>query len=247
MQPWRASSVLKLAGLAAVAVLALASCSLAPSSPTFTLRVAPVSNPDVAQNARGVFLVSVVEADAPSGHPVYLEATASAGLATLSAAEIRPGDVAELSLTAVGVPVETVVQITVTAHRGHEVDVAVAEATVTESVQAPDDRLVSGIEVRDAFLPWLIAEHPELGITTETTWTATPFRPHILVVSFYRFESPEWELLVWWHVMIPPYDWARMALRRRFSETAPSFAAEIASRSAGSTPQAMTPPDEFHR
>jgi len=231
----------------AVAALTLSSCAFAPSGPSFALRVAPSSNADLAENAVGVFLVSVVETTTSSAQPVRLDATASAGAATLSAREVRVGEVVELSITPDGVPVGTVLQITVTARRDGEDDVAVAEASVTEPVQAPDDRLVSGIEVRDAFLPWLIAEHPELGITADTTWTAIPFRPHILVVSFYVFQSPEWELLVWWHIMIPPYDWARMSLRRRFSETAPSFAAEIASRSAGSPPRGIAPPDEFHR
>jgi hypothetical protein len=44
--------------------------------------------------------------------------------------------------------------------------------------------------------------------------------------------SPNWEIHVYWHVMIPPYDWARIELRRRFVESAPSLAFELSSRSA---------------
>jgi hypothetical protein len=118
---------------------------------------------------------------------------------------------------------------------------------VTAPIESPDDRRETGLIVRDAFLPWLASEHPELGITTDTVWIPLPLRPHILEVSFYMFQSEEWELVVWWHIMIPPYDWARMYLRHRTTEMAPSFAAEISSRSAGDDPQAVLPPEEVWR
>jgi hypothetical protein len=61
------------------------------------------------------------------------------------------------------------------------------------------------------------------------------------------FVSEEWELVVWWHVMIPPYDWTRMYLRHRFTEAVPSFAAEISSRAGGDAPHTMLPPEEAWR
>jgi len=32
---------------------------------------------------------------------------------------------------------------------------------------------------------------------------------------YYLFFSPEWEMGLRWHVMIPPHDWAEIYLRRR--------------------------------
>jgi len=63
------------------------------------------------------------------------------------------------------------------------------------------------IEVQDAFIPWLEANHPEFGITAETEWTPTIVRPHFMVVMYYLFFSDEWEMGVRWHVMISPYDY----------------------------------------
>ena len=50
-----------------------------------------------------------------------------------------------------------------------------------------------------------------------------------------------------WHVMIPPDDWARIYLRRRFHEIRPSHAFEIASLDANDEPQPITPPDSVLR
>jgi hypothetical protein len=214
---------------------------------TFELRVTPASIADLAQNAFGLFLVSIDDAGAPSALPAALTVTASAGTAMVSSTTVESGQVVEIRLYCDGVPVGTAVTLTVEARRDKETHVATAEATITEPVGAPDDRLETGIEMRDAFIPWLAAEHPELGITAETVWTPVALRPHILEVSFYMFLSDEWELVVWWHVMIPPYDWTRMYLRHRSTEVIPSFGAEISSRSAGDEPHVVAPPEEVWR
>jgi hypothetical protein len=36
---------------------------------------------------------------------------------------------------------------------------------------------------------------------------------------------------VYWHVMIPPYDWAKIDLRNRWTEATYSYSFEISSRS----------------
>jgi len=104
-------------------------------------------------------------------------------------------------------------------------------------------------EVRDLFIPWLAQNRPELGITEQTQWTGTIVTPHILVVTHYLYFSDEWEMHVFWHVMIPPYDWAKIELRRRFVETLPSLAFEIPSRSAAPPleAQAIEPSDTLWR
>lgn len=53
-------------------------------------------------------------------------------------------------------------------------------------------------------------------------------QPHILVVSHYLFFSEEWEMGLQWHIMIAPYDWARIYLRPR-AEVQPTHAFEITS------------------
>ncbi|MBN2309102.1 MAG: hypothetical protein JXR94_09035 [Candidatus Hydrogenedentes bacterium] len=110
----------------------------------------------------------------------------------------------------------------------------VKQVTLPVHVTAEEEDLVASTaaDVRDLFIPWLEANRPELGITSGTAWAGTIVTPHILVVTHYLFFSEEWEMHVCWHVMIAPHDWARIDLRRRFQETAPSVAFEIPSRSA---------------
>jgi hypothetical protein len=50
-----------------------------------------------------------------------------------------------------------------------------------------------------------------------------------------------------WHVMIPPYDWARIDLRHRFDETKPSQAFEISSWSANTEPIPIEAPEKIWR
>lgn len=66
--------------------------------------------------------------------------------------------------------------------------------------------------------------------------------PQWLVVSHYLFLSPEWELHVEWHIMVAPDDWARIDLRRRFVESAPSEAFEISSLTEGGEPHPFEVP-----
>jgi hypothetical protein len=68
---------------------------------------------------------------------------------------------------------------------------------------------------RGLFIPWLAEHHPELGINEKTEWMGTIVKPRILVVMYYLFFSPKWEMGVRWHVMIPPHDWAEIYLRHR--------------------------------
>ena len=95
-----------------------------------------------------------------------------------------------------------------------------------------DDQLApTATEMRGMFTGWLAENHPELGITPQTQWMATMPSP-VLVVEHYLYFNDEWEMHVMWHMMIPPYDWVRVELRRRFEETTYSLAYEISSRTA---------------
>jgi len=98
-------------------------------------------------------------------------------------------------------------------------------------------------EMRDKFVPWLASNHPELGITSETEWIGTIVNPGILVVMHYMFYSEDWEMYVTWHVMIPPYDWTKIYLRSRFTETQSSNAFEISSVQGEEEPHSIELPD----
>lgn len=45
-----------------------------------------------------------------------------------------------------------------------------------------------------------------------------------------------------WHIMAAPDDWARIDLRHRFTESAPSYAFEISSPSGDTEPKAIEVP-----
>lgn len=202
---------------------------------------------DLAQDASCIFLVSLAEPGAGgSKGPNSLEVDASAGVVT-APSMLEDGRVAEVRLWAGAAAVGSTITLAITVQQDDEAHSTFATATVTEPIGAPDDRLETGTTLRGLFIPWLASAHPELGIDETTEWAANPLRPHILEVSYSMFLSDVWELVVWWHVTIPPYDWARMYLRRRTTETAPSFAAEVHSVSGGDAAQEMTPPEEVWR
>lgn len=214
---------------------------------------APFSLALVSQSLKGdsivgqrcVFLVTVTFDPAQEPGPVTLTATAIEGATvTVTPQSILPGEVAEVSVTPgpanVGETLELVVQGT---WDGTTVEKR-ASFVVTEG---EDGRVERATELRDRFVAWLATEHPELGIRASTEWQATIVSPIWLIVEHYLFFSENWEMHVSWHVMIPPYDWARVDLRRRFTETAPSLAFEISSVSAGDDPHEIVPPEEVWR
>lgn len=232
---------------AAALGLGLAGCWPWPAADTFTIEVTPGEIADLAQNADGIFLLTIEETGSRgSTGPFTLTIDSSDGM-ILVPSEVESGKVAEIWLNVLGVDVGTTVTLTFSVERDEEVHTATVTALVTDPVEPPDDRLETGTAMRDLFVPWLASEHPELGIDEDTEWISNPLRPHILEVSYYMFLSDEWELVVWWHVMIPPYDWARMYLRHVGTESVPSFGAEISSVSAGDAPHTMAPPEEIWR
>lgn len=94
-------------------------------------------------------------------------------------------------------------------------------------------------EYRDMFIPYLASRYPELGITEDTVWEGTVVRPRYLVVTYYLFFSEQWEMGVRWHVMIPPYDWAEIYLRKRGEHFGSTYAFRIPSVAAHHEPQAV--------
>lgn len=196
------------------------------------------------------FDVFVEDALPTSGQVVEITVIPTMGEPPLGAVPIRPQPVDPID--PVEPPVdpdyvpsqENVVPLTITVTSGDESTWLVVPVHVSPGV---DDLESAARGHLEPFLVWLAAEHPELGLDPSTELTPTIVRPHILVVSHYLFFSAEWEIGLTWHVMIPPYDWARIYLRPRDS-LSPTMGFEISSVSApDAVPVEMEPPAEIDR
>lgn len=153
---------------------------------------------------------------------------------------ITPGQVAEVIV----IPYETSTNGTLTfIITGERRGLKRTETKNIEVVKGEDTLNTYAEEMRNLFMPWLVSNHPEFGITNETDWVGTIVNPRILVVMHYIFLSEEWELYLTWHVTIPPHDWTRIYLRQRFSESRPSVAFEISSVIGLEEPTAIEVPD----
>jgi len=212
-----------------------------PEPTTFALKVVPEEIEDTIPGQLCVLLVTIEEVDsAATTGPVTITTSAQGATAEVEHGTITEGEVAEVSVTML--PPESAgagpadgsegwsCNVTIRAERGgesREIDVPITLTSDEEDSLGP-----AAAEMRDRFIPWLAENQPDLGIDETTVWEGTVVKPHWLVVSHYLFFSDEWEMHVYWHIMIAPYDWARIELRRRFEETLPSSAFEIPSVSA---------------
>lgn len=209
----------------------------------FSLEVVPAAMTDTLPDQRCVLLVTAGDADLDSwlAGPVRLLASAEWATVSVDPPIIWPGQVAEVTVIAERAKMSSS-QIIVDGDEAQTLTATIRgerwghmeTVTVPITITSQEEDLVGPLaaEVRDLFTPWLAEHRPDLGISSDTQWTGTIVTPHILVVTHYLYFSDNWEMHVFWHVMIPPYDWARIELRRRFQETAPSLAFEIPSRTA---------------
>jgi hypothetical protein len=191
-----------------------------------------------------VFLVTITEEGQECELPVRVSAKAPGAEVVIYHEDIFEGEVAEVVVIPTPASVGQIIEVTITGTRGSVTDQKVASFEVAEG---EDDRQEYATELLDKFVSWLATNHPELGIRENTAWNGTMVSPVWLVVSHYLFFSEEWELHIEWHIMIPPYDWARIDLRHRFDELAPSYAFEISSVNANSEPVAMEVPETVWR
>ncbi len=240
-------------------------CSLVPTGPEeqdeFEFKVSPSGIDDSVVDQESVLLVHLdpgTEDSIGSSKKVTISATADNSTITVINDEIGPGDVAEVRVKPSTMPNDDgtsnddspfpdsgTVEVTIRAERG----TVVREQTVGVTVVSDEEIIIDpeAAAVRELFIPFLAQEHPELGIDTDTEWENEIVTPHVLIVTHYLFFSEEWEMHVCWHVMIPPHDWARIELRRRFSETEPSLAFEVTSRSADEPDFKEIEPSELWR
>ncbi len=237
-----------------VAIAALApGCGEADSNSEFHIDVIPetpeeIDGVDVFKLAipgqHFVFLVTITDEGEESGLPVTVSGEAPGAEVIIYHKDIFEGEVAEVVVIPTPASVGQIIEVTITGTRVNVTDEKVSSFEVAEG---EDDRQEYAEMLLDRFVSWLAENQPELGITEDTAWNGTVVSPVWLVVSHYLFFSEEWELHLEWHVMIPPYDWAKIDLRHRFDELAPSYAFEISSLDAGSEPIAIEVPETVWR
>jgi hypothetical protein len=191
-----------------------------------------------------VFLVTITDEGQECDLPVHISATAPGAEVVIYYEDIFAGEVAEVIVIPAQASIGTIIEVTITGTRGSASNEKVASFEVAEG---EDDRQEYAEELLDRFVSWLATNHPELGITDDTAWNGTMVSPVWLVVSHYLFFSEEWEAHIEWHIMVPPYDWAKIDLRHRFDELEPSYAFEISSVNATSEPVPIELPETVWR
>jgi len=232
-----------------VAMVALAGLQLAcgegSENTAFHINVVPEQlNGDSIAGQQCMFLVTIGDDGQDSQLPVSISAAAPGASVIIHHGDIFVGEVAEVVVIPAQASVGNTVTVTITGSRGSSTDQKVVDFAVAEG---EDDRQEYAGELLDKFVPWLAENHPDLGITVDTAWNGTMVSPIWLIVSHYLFFSDEWEAHIYWHVMIPPYDWAKIDLRHRFDELAPSYAFEISSLNATREPVAIEVPETVWR
>jgi len=191
-----------------------------------------------------VFLVTITDEGGISNIPVDISATASRVEIDIHKKDIVEGQVAEVVVIPSQASTGRTIELTIKGSRGGLTDKKVISFEV---IEGEDDRQEYAVELRDKFVSWLAINYPELGITNDTEWAGTMVSPQWLVVSHYLFFSEEWEMHVSWHIMVPPYDWAKIDLRHRFDEQKPSYAFEISSLDVNSEPIPIEVPESVWR
>jgi hypothetical protein len=215
----------------------------APSAAAFTFDIVPPEEPAAVRMAipgEGVCFLVVVSDPSASPAPVAITASATgATIRSIEPASLTPGTVGEVWVVPDPATEEATAHVTFTATRGGTTRTIERSLPVFPMV---DERAADARPYFDRWVAWLIAQHPELGITAETAWQPE-FVSTLLVVSHYAYWSPDWEIAVLWHNMIAPYDWTEIQLRHRWTESVPSLAFRIDSVSGATEAHAVEPPE----
>jgi hypothetical protein len=181
------------------------------------LTVLPPEEPVEARMAipgeRVVFLV-MIEDFYPDLGPIELEVDGT-GVTVDQSTAMTPanGEIAEITVELDESSVETTATVT------FQVDTCAIEERTIGIMPWDDTRSAESQPYLERWAAWLAAEHPELGITSATEWESEFVMP-VLIVSHYAYWNDEWEMVVSWHVMVPPDDFTEVRLRRRGTETA---------------------------
>lgn len=219
-----------------------------PTQSRFSLNVTPTSlRGDAIAGQMIVFLVTI----SPNGssgsadlETVALSASANSSAVLIQPKTITSGQVSEIEVMPDVSSVGSNVTVAITAERAGFVQTRLVNFSV---IQGDDGRAQRAAELKMLFVPWLQTNYPQFGITNATQWQGTIVSPQWLVVEHYLYFSKNWEMHVYWHVMIPPYDWARIDLRQRFNQTSYSYSFEIPDLNASMTPHSITPAESLWR
>ena len=238
----------KLAGIIIVCItvaIVVVAIAASPPTPEFSVDVIPGQlNGDSIAGQHCVFLVTITDNGRENELPVHISVTAPYAAVVTYFEDILEGQVAEVVVIPAQESIGKTIEVTITGTRGRQTDEEVVSFSV---VEGEDDRQEHAEDLLDRFVPWLATNHPELGITEDTAWNGTMVSPVWLVVSHYLFFSEEWEAHIEWHIMMPPYDWAKIDLRHRFDELEPLYAFEISSLNATSEPVPIEVPEAVWR
>lgn len=232
------------AAVIVVSVVALTS-GFPPPAKGFTLDVYPSAlRGDAIAGERVVFLVSVSSEGAVGPSSAKLSGSAPQSAVVVTPETLPQGEVGEIAVIPDVTAVGSNLTLTLTARADGMTQIRLLNFSV---VEGEDGRAGHARELRDLFVQWLQTNSPALGITNQTQWLGTIVSPRWLIVEHYLFFSKDWEMHVYWHVMIPPYDWARIDLRERLTGPAPSASFEISSVSGGTAVHPIPPPEETWR
>ncbi len=232
-----------------VAVLIVSAVGLAyelqAPAQAFALKVYPDAlRGDAIAGQRIVFLVTVSSNGTSPLSGVKISATAPRSAVAVTPETLSAGDVGEIAVIPDVAAVGTNVTLSVRAEGAGSVRMH----SVNFSVLTGEDwRLDRARELRDLFVQWLQVNVPSLGITNQTQWMGTIVSPRWLIVEHYLFFSEDWEMHVYWHVMIPPYDWAKIDLRQRLTGFTPSLSYEISSVNGSTVAHPIAPPEQTWR
>jgi hypothetical protein len=208
------------------------------SSVDFTLTVLPERFTGMGIGGQPILLL-VMASGAASDGPVEISATSQGAMVSVEPARLEPGVVGEITVIPAAVTQETELGIAISAARGDVEHVSSRSLKVFPG-EGTEGATAAGFLAR--FAEWLEVNRPDLGITRATAWEEAA-GPWVLIVTHYMYLSEEWELDLAWHAAtIPPNDWVRINLRRRWVEVAPSIAFEISSAAAFDQPRDI-PPD----
>ncbi len=209
----------------------------------YAIKVIPAEM-NVIPGQRSVFLVRLIPHGTELGDTrVQISAKASGSQVTVYGESLVEGKVAEIEV----IPDDESASITLFIQGDWKDQVQhTAEANLYVG-QGVDDLGPMALSMQNIFIPWLAANHPELGITADTKWSGTIVKPDILVVMHYLFFSEKWEMGILWHVMIPPYDWTSIYLRERYTEASPSLGFKVDSVSEQGEPYPVEPPEDVDR
>lgn len=191
-----------------------------------------------------VFLVTIAKDSQVDSNIVEISAEAKDASVSIEHKNITNSQVAEVTVIPSPASAGKSIEVNFTGTRG---SLTAKNTVIFDVIEGEDDRKVYAAELLDKFVDWLSRNRPEFNLSSKTQWIGTMVSPQWLVVSHYIFFSEEWEMHVQWHIMIAPDDWARIDLRRRFSETKPSSAFEISSRSTSNQVKPIAVPDVIWR